>query len=199
MKLEVGCSINGCHFAPDGATPDTWVFFFAGGCKAVNNILICGATAQAIAGDSGALIQGNSIYGVSNTQVAIDATKPALTITNNIISGFSGTGGSGINVDKADDSCHVANNAVYNCATPYNLSGDNGYYVNNVTLGADPFTDAANGDFSITSNADIKASGFPNSWPELSTTTGYLDKGAVQRIEPTGGGGRRPRARYHGV
>ena len=200
MRLETGGLINGCYFEPDGATPDTWVRFFAAGCKVINSIFVCGATAQAIVGQAGAMVRANSIYGASNTQTAIDAAQAALSITNNIISGFRGTGGIGINVDAADDSCYVADNAVYNCATPYNLSGDNGFYVNNVTLGADPFTDAANGDFSITDNADLKASGSPNSWLGLSTTTGYLDKGAVQREEPTAsGGGRRPRARYHGV
>lgn len=56
---------------------------------------------------------------------------------------------------------------------------------NDVAL--DPgYTNAAGGDFSIGTN--LKALGFPGVFPS-GTSTGYLDIGAVQRVEPTGGGG----------
>jgi len=61
---------------------------------------------------------------------------------------------------------------------------------NDVTLSADPFTNAASGDFSLNTTsgggAACRAAGFPGVFPG-GTSTGYLDIGAVQHADPTGG------------
>jgi hypothetical protein len=77
---------------------------------------------------------------------------------------------------------------MYHCAFGNNTSGDCDFtrmyeQVGLVALTADPFTDAANGDFSLNSAAGggalCKAAGFPGEFPG-GTSTGYLDIGAVQ-------------------
>lgn len=74
----------------------------------------------------------------------------------------------------------------YNCATGSNSSGafNNVTQVaNNILLTVDPFTDAANGNFSLNNTAGggalCRAAGFPGSFVS-GLTTGYLDVGAVQ-------------------
>lgn len=61
-----------------------------------------------------------------------------------------------------------------------------------VTLTADPFTNAAAGDFSLNNTAGggalCRAAGFPGVFPG-GLTTGYLDIGAVQHEDAGGGGG----------
>lgn len=58
---------------------------------------------------------------------------------------------------------------------------------NDVTLTADPFTDGANGDFSLNDTsgggADLKEAGFPGVFNGISTT-GYRDIGAVETLSP---------------
>jgi len=91
-------------------------------------------------------------------------------VANNIVCGFSGVGGKGVAVSGSNPNIVrlMAGNALYNCATPYSYNalppvlafGD-------ITLAADPFTDAANGDFSLTAAA--KTALAAKGWP-----TGYL-------------------------
>jgi hypothetical protein len=67
--------------------------------------------------------------------------------------------------------------------------------VNLVTLTADPFTNAAGGDFSLNTTAGggalVRAAGFPGVYPG-GTTTGYKDGGAAQHQDSGGGGGSPP-------
>lgn len=68
-----------------------------------------------------------------------------------------------------------------------NLANVEGY----VTLAADPFTNAAAGDFSLNTTAGgaaCRAAGFPGAMPR-GTTTGYTDVGVAQHADPVGGGG----------
>jgi hypothetical protein len=95
-------------------------------------------------------------------------------------------GGYGFNV--------VSQNTLFNCAAGSNTSGDfNSAGIVNVgpiTLTADPFTNAAGGDFSLNTTAGggaaCRAAGFPGAFPG-GTTTGYLDIGAVQHQDSGGG------------
>jgi len=69
-------------------------------------------------------------------------------IANNVLEGWSGTAGDGIETTVF---AFVGANAVYNCTNPYTLAAAkfNHAIAPNDTLGASPFTDAANDDFSI--------------------------------------------------
>jgi hypothetical protein len=93
----------------------------------------------------------------------------------------------------------VGFNAFYNNTNPYTL-GDQIYVdlrANDVTLLADPFVDAANGDFSLTAAAKTALRGV--GWPAAylgahANTDGHITIGAVQygEAEAATGGGVRP-------
>ncbi len=122
-------------------------------------------------------IDGNGSAGV----VLANALAMCSSIYNNI---FSNNGGYGLDftVNLAGDDRIAANG----------FSGHNDYYNNSSgarnnrsaspgDLALDPqYTNAAGGDFSIGTN--LKAKGFPSAFPG-GASTGYLDIGAVQRLE----------------
>ncbi len=108
-------------------------------------------------------------------------------IANNIVEGFSGASGVGIELSADDVVSFYGANSVFNCATTYDISGLVRYAIgDNETPGSSVFADAANDDFTV--NTDMKEGGSPTSYPGISLTN-RLDKGAVQREEPAGGGG----------
>ena len=100
-----------------------------------------------------------------------------------------GNGGWGFNNIPATDGLYLIN-----CAggsnTSGNWNGTAGNAVGFVTLSANPFTNAAGGDFSLNTTAGggaaLRAAGFPGAFP-TGTTTSYLDIGAVQHQDSGGG------------
>ena len=110
---------------------------------------------------------GNIVYStVANTGVGINISSTTAgdrsAAFNNIVAGFSGAGGVGISA--SGDTEMIGHNAFYNNTANMALAD---VYVdltaNDVALAADPFTDAANGDFSLTAAAKtaLAAKGFP--------------------------------------
>jgi len=88
-----------------------------------------------------------------------------------------------------------ASGLIFHCAGGSNTSGTvvnatdaNWQNQEFITLTADPFTNAAAGDFSLNNVAGggalLRGLGFPGVFPG-GLTTGYLDVGAVQHYEPT--------------
>ncbi len=147
----------------------------------VQNNLIKGCTTGILLPVSAAynVINGNTIYG-AETPAGIGIDIPAgcmsTRIYNNIVYGFT-TGVS--HADAANNTESIYNN-IYNCTTPRtNIAAG----VGDTTL--DPqFTNAAGFDFSIGTN--LRSSAMPNLFPGSSTTS-YVDKGAVQRYHyPSG-------------
>lgn len=107
---------------------------------------------------------------------------------NNIICGWSGAGGVGLRHDGY--ASIIGHNAFYNnttaksCAAILDLGGD-------VALAADPFTDAANGDFSLTDAAKLAlaAAGWPASYLGAhANTITNLNIGPIQMAAGAGGG-----------
>jgi hypothetical protein len=125
---------------------------------------------------------------------------------NNIVCGFSGAGGKGIVAGDLSYMAAIGYNAFYNCTSNYGTC--NTLYdltAHDVSLAADPFTDAANGDFSLTTAgmAALRSLGWPASYLGAHANTDpHITIGALQ-YGPTpaaaSGGGRRPRIRAHGV
>lgn len=135
---------------------------------------------------------GNSIYSsVAATGIGLDlssgATRRGGVGINNIIEGFSGAGGKGIN--GSGDIFLLGYNAFYNNATAESL-GD--VYIdlgNDATLAASPFTNPAGGDFSLlTSVVGAVDGAFPGTWYGPAATIDHADIGAVQNGAGTGGG-----------
>lgn len=141
-----------------------------------------------------------SIYSNAGTGsgIYINSASALSSILNNLIVGFSGTGGKAIQSTAGSKLWNYGGNKFYNNLTAFDGNADVFNDAGgNSTLSANPFTDAANGDFSI--GTEAKAAGVPSSFKSISTNQ-YLDPGAAQRQEPAGGGGgRRPRIRAHGV
>jgi len=159
-------------------------------CVIANN---SGASSDGISGIVlGVSIRNCTIYG--NGRDGIRNTNPyanlGCVIQNNLL---VSNGGYGLNLSAVRSSVsypEFAYNAFYN-----NTSGARNNVLagaGDVTLTADPFTNAAGGDFSLNTTAGggaaARAVGFPGVFPGISTT-GYLDIGAAQHGDPVGGGG----------
>jgi hypothetical protein len=155
-----------------------------------NTFIDCDA--PIVANNDSSFIFNNSIYSSTartGNGIYVPANMANWVIMNNIIEGYSGVGGKGIY--SLSDLCMLGHNAFYNCDTPVSV-GDVliDLRANDVNCVASPFTNAAAGDFSVTT--EVKALAYPGAWPFLATTTNYMDIGAVQREEAGGGGGGGP-------
>lgn len=104
------------------------------------------------------------------------------TIKNNI---FSECSGYGIAVSGSAPihwrNILIRNNRYYNCTSGF---AEGGTLYGNVELTGDPFTDAANGDFSLNGTASAGAAcrsvGYPTDFDNDSTVDNWLDVGAFQ-------------------
>lgn len=147
------------------------------------------AAGHGISARSASAIINNTVYNASagtgnGIQIATDNLE--IPIIGNVVEGFSGVGGCGITNLTTSVLALVANNAVFNCTTPYGVNLSHGIYEGNLTLASSPFVNPAGDDFRV-SDA-LKALGWPASFLGASSPN-YLDIGAVQRVEPAGGGG----------
>lgn len=116
-------------------------------------------------------IENNSIYAPSGTGTGISiGSSPTSSVKNNVIEGFNGTGGVGIDLSATGSTLYVhGGNSVYNAAT-IELPIDNKIivkYAPTEALVASPFTDAANGDFTPVDVGSLKEGSVPTSWKGL--------------------------------
>jgi len=132
-------------------------------------------------------IINNSFYSCGSDGVDLSVAQTSGLIANNI---FDSNAAYGINNSSGANTNLITRirNAFYN-----NTSGtENGFgdtpSFSEVIESASPFTNAAGADFSLLSTALSKAAGLPGLF-ENQTYTSYMDIGAVQRVEPSGGGG----------
>jgi len=128
------------------------------------NSILCNAagTGQGIAGNQGSSISGSSV-----------------SISGNLVEGFSGTGGDGIEVSEFGGIFDFSFNGVYNCTNPYlgvvNIPIHN---VDNETLGASPFAKSGADTFANRHVYFAPA----NQGNVLAGYYGVWDKGAVQTL-----------------
>lgn len=161
-----------------------------GGSGVVLNSIAGGGSLGFTGGGSGnsfgAVMISNVAYGTSSHGFSFDGTLGAALVQNNVAYGCGGYGFR----DTTSDSLFLARgNNAYGSNSSGNLSnvppglGD-------VILTADPFTNAAAGDFSLNTTAGggaaCRAAGFPGVFPG-GLTTGHLDIGAVQHEDTPGG------------
>jgi hypothetical protein len=101
-----------------------------------------------------------------------------------------GNTGSGFNTTSAQSLGLLQTCAAGGNGTNFNASVTS-LAENSITLTADPFTNAAGGDFSLNSTAGggaaLKALGFPTAFPGISTNN-YIDIGAAQAVASASGG-----------
>jgi hypothetical protein len=141
-----------------------------------NNILDLSGSSIGISGHSGVCIVNNSVYGGNGTGQGIDmqATQRAHIIANNIVEGFSGTGGNGFDMGTvANASIAVyGGNSAYNNTTEYTAPAIEPLYLlggaaSNETLSASPFTDPTGNDFSPVDTGSVKEGSLPNTFPSI--------------------------------
>ena len=146
---------------------------------------------------TGVLIANNAIYNTAAaTARGIQVGEPnpyTVSVLNNIVCGYSGVGGTGLFLDGMPPAV-VGHNAIYNCSTPTSYTKDPIMdWGNNITLDADPFVDAANGDFRLTDAAQavLRSAGWPTGYLGMDAAIDpHITIGALQYgPTPTGGGG----------
>lgn len=182
VGMILGCSITGGGVGISNAG-------LAGTYKS-NVIRSCGSHGfeYTAAASGGVCIEGNTIYGNSGDGVRFTAIPTANTlIANNLI---TNNGGYGIN-----NSTGANTNLIKRIGNDFrsNTSGnENGFgdspSLSELSESSDPYNNAGAADFSLVIGAGAKAGGQPGAF-ENETYTSYLDVGAVQRQEPSGGGG----------
>mgnify|MGYP000034087460 CR=1 FL=1 len=194
---NIGCEIAGddqvvfaCYCKNDG------IHSFTSAIKLldVSNGMAFGNIVSVSGSSNGILCQfanhvvNNSVMSSGGTGTGILINNDSARVLNNIVDGFSGSGGIGIRLDSGQKHHLLGFNAVYNCATAYSLIGD--VMVNlgdNETLSDTPFAK---------SGADSYANKFTYFAPvdTGNVLTGYqsgsnVAKGAVQNA---GGSASRP-------
>jgi hypothetical protein len=221
VALGVGSSVVGCHLYDQGAGASSAVITSYGGVIAgnhivmdadstgfavyvvdfkvvVGNIIVCTKTDQFGIGMSGTgyavgNIIRNSTAG-TNYGIGLIDNNPTNVIQNNIIIGWSGAGGKAVSAGLNVNAGVIGHNAFYNNTTNYSIADQRwvDLTANDVTLAADPFTDAANGDFSLTAAAKtaLAAKGWPASYLGAhANTVPNLNIGPIQMAASSGGGG----------
>ena len=143
-----------------------------------NIVDTCTTAITISSGGIGMVLLNNTLYSGTTGINLLATTATRVTALNNIISSFT----TGASAAALTDSNFFDYNNFHNNTTART----------NVTAGAndialDPaFVDAPNGNFAVGTN--MKAVAFPGAFPGA-LSTGYLDIGAVQRVEPAGGSG----------
>lgn len=129
---------------------------------------------------------GDGIEIASNASVS-----KVLSLVNNI---FDSNGGFGVNVDLDATYTIAANrhNAYRNNTSNPRSSNMSAGEGDVILIGNSPFTDAANGDFTLNNTsgegADLREAGFPDTIPGV-TGTSFPDIGTMTHQDPAGGGG----------
>jgi hypothetical protein len=187
--------VYGCYMVLGAeAVGGAGMYFGSTGPSCIGNIVVCSHVQQygIWLGNRGSAI-GNIVYStVAGTYAGITngAVSSSYAI-NNIVVGFSGVGGHGLSWTIRSLRGH---NAFYNCTNPsstwsyIDIGGD-------IILGADPFTNAAAGDFSLTeaAKAALAGKGFPLTYfGAHASTVPNLNIGPIQMAAAAGGGGGFP-------
>ncbi len=157
-------SIMYCHFA-NGANDFTNAIQNVNGTVYRNVIQVDGTTNGIVAGNDVRILQ-NSVWsnGGSGNGIALSGNSVTHGVTNNVVEGFSGSGGNGFSMAVGGSKLITyGGNSAYNNETDYTSPSswtlkDLG---DNETLSASPFTDAANGDFSPVDTGNVKEGALP--------------------------------------
>lgn len=162
------------------------------GSSYARNIVVCdpGASWGMYFNSSANRVENNSVYCTgagTGKGIFCDDSRTADSAIGNLVEGFSGAGGVGIEIEFAPGNWQknvMARNAVYNCTTAYLGEGDVRYAADNEITSVSPFAK---------SGALTYANRFAYFAP-IDTGNVYggagknLDKGAVQHEEVSGGG-----------
>jgi hypothetical protein len=162
----------------------------------IGNIVKCADSSNGLqdTGYSAPVCANNVLFAAAGTGKGISiGDNGGGSYINNIVVGFSGAGGVGILSHANSAVALLGYNAFYNNTTPQSLAGVSSMTGGDVTLAADPFTDAANGDFSLTAAAKtaLRSLGWPASYLGAHANTNpHVTIGPMQYgPTPAAGGG----------
>jgi len=132
-----------------------------------NNIIKIDGASDGISLLDGACCVNNSVWSNAGTGQGIQVTgeRTGITVANNIVEGFSGTGGEGFNFGVTGGRLTwFDGNAAFNNATNYDNPQDKTIFglSDNEVLSASAFTDAANGDFNPVAGGNVKEGSLPS-------------------------------------
>lgn len=211
VRVGAGARVAGCHIHDTG-TAGTGVYFSSSGhvigsyfASCLNGVYSSG-TNNAITGNvvladtagaiglnmagAGAICTHNVIYNTAaGTGIGINLSGATGTALNNILCGFSGVGGDGISITNG---AALGYNAFWNNTANNTVGGQTfiDLTANDIALAADPFTDAANGDFSLTAagKAALRGLGWPGAYLGAhANTDGHITIGPIQYGEAATG------------
>jgi hypothetical protein len=183
FTVQTASSVIGNYVLTNG----TGIVTTAGGCFVAFNVV------KQTAGGNGidclypnSLVAYNTIIGGGSTanargiKLGLISGRGVSSAIGNVIANYAGTGAYGIYNDL-DYMPIIAHNAFYNCASNTNFVEDPILSFGNLTLSADPFVDAANGDYRLKTDSTAIEAGWPGSYPGLDSVTSLPDIGAYQR------------------
>jgi hypothetical protein len=192
LNLGAGARAFGNYVAAGTGASSVAIFLGYDGI-AVGNIILCAhVSAQGISSRRGQS-WGNVCYNTAAGTASgiLHGTENATSglVMNNIVCGWSGAGGEGIshtNIGPVGWNAFYNNTANYTVADMWFLD----LSANDVSLAADPFTDAANGDFSLTTAAKValRSLGWPASYlgaaagTDPHITIGPMQYGPIQAV-----------------
>lgn len=175
------------NFIDHGAESTSYACLIMGNSFVISNIVLCRGTSQdGIQTTEPKALLGNVVYnsaaGTARGIFVSASGNLSHVVMNNIIVGYSGAGGDGIQYSNLG---MVGFNAFYNNNSPYTVNGQTfiNLTANDVALAADPFTNAAAGDFSLTAAAKtaLASKGFPLSYfGAHASTVPNLNVGPIQ-------------------
>jgi len=198
----ISCFMYGLVFGNyivQGNALSTGIYCGAGSFVTQNVVIASLTTAKGIVASNAAYgvhVIGNILYNTTaGTESGIwigNATAEwGGVIMNNIVCGFSGVAGNA--VENTGDVHLAGHNAFWNNTADYEIADQIhiSLTANDVALAADPFTDAANGDFSLTAAAKtaLAGKGFPTAYLGAhANTVPNLNIGPIQLAASSGGG-----------
>ena len=140
------------------------------------------------ANTSGIMVSNCSVYNsTAATTTGISLIGIATKAMNNIVEGWSGVGGIGIESTAANLSTQIMGNQIYNCTTSISETNPSIFKYDNVALGASAFANPAGDDFTV--GTSVKGVGYPALIGGVAASTTFIDAGACQREEAAAGGG----------
>lgn len=175
--FNVGVLLNGGRISHNvfynGGTRDfgTAITASTSGVVVERNILKLDNASNGIQANARAVVRQNSIYSNGGTGKGIIVSGWIQEISNNLVEGFSGAGGIGIDAGSGDTMLVFGGNSVYNCTTAYSTpdhyidSASSGETSTNETLTASPFSNPSSNDFSPTDQGEVKEGYVPNTFP----------------------------------
>jgi hypothetical protein len=176
--------------AGDGLYQNGTGCVFAGNVVRQSNAAASGAF-MLLSGQSNSMFVNNSFINTNSSTgsgIQIQCTVPSgSVIANNLIQGYSGTGGTAIKQHASHTRAigRIQNNRWFNCASGVTTT-DAAIISENSALAASPFTDVSADDYRV--SADVAGIGFPSALLGAALSVNSLDLGALQRVAGGSGG-----------